>query len=186
MSWEEAIAIWDSLPGIGRCVAEGLVAKVGTDLTRFPTDAHLASWAKLSPGNKPSAGKRLSGRTGKGTPWVRSTLIQAARAAVRTRDSYLAAFYRRLAARRGDKKAIVAVAHKLLDWPIPCSASVSCILSQVQPTLTSATRTSASIAFVVKSRNLATLSRLSPSQQLLPESSMADSCSAALGDLFSR
>jgi transposase len=114
LSWQEAVSLWDEVPGIGRRVAEQLVAEVGTDMSHFESAAHLASWAKLAPGNYQSAGKRTSGKTGKGNVWLRSTLIQAAHAAVRTKGTYLAAFYGRLVARRGKKKAIVAVAHKLL------------------------------------------------------------------------
>ncbi|HSH80659.1 MAG TPA: IS110 family transposase [Herpetosiphonaceae bacterium] len=112
--WEDAITIWDGIPGIGRRVAEQLVAELGVDMGQFPSAAHAASWAKLSPGQHVSAGKRYSSRIGKGNQWLRSTLIQAAHAAVKVKDSYLAAFYHRLVARRGVKKAIVAVAHKLL------------------------------------------------------------------------
>jgi transposase len=114
LTWEDAVTLWDEVPGIGRRVAEQMVAEVGTDMSQFPSAAHLASWAKLAPGNYQSAGKRTSGKTGKGNVWLRSTLIQAAHAAVRTKGTYLAAFYGRLVARRGKKKAIVAVAHKLL------------------------------------------------------------------------
>jgi transposase len=112
--FEEAIDRLDTIPGVGRRVAEVLVAEVGTDLARFPTAAHLASWAGMCPGNNESAGKRLSGRTRKGSPWVRTALIEAAQAASRTRGTYLAAQYRRLAARRGRKRALVAVGHTIL------------------------------------------------------------------------
>jgi transposase len=114
LTWEEAITIWDGIPGIGRRVAEQLVAELGVDMRQFPSAAHAASWAKLSPGNNVSAGKRYSSKIGKGNQWLRSTLIQAAHAAVKVKDSSLAAFYHRLVARRGVKKAIVAVAHKIL------------------------------------------------------------------------
>ncbi len=114
LTWEEAITIWDGIPGIGRRVAEQLVAELGVNMEQFPSAAHAASWAKLSPGNNVSAGKRYSSKIGKGNQWLRSTLIQAAHAAVRVKESSLAAFYQRLVARRGVKKAIVAVAHKLL------------------------------------------------------------------------
>lgn len=114
LTWEGAIAIWDGIPGIGRRVAEQLVAELGVHMDQFPSAAHAASWAKLAPGNNVSAGKRYSSKIGKGNQWLRSTLIQAAHAAVKVKDSYLAAFYHRLVARRGVKKAIVAVAHKIL------------------------------------------------------------------------
>ena len=114
ISWAEAVALWDEIPGIGPRIAEQLVAEIGTDMTRFPSAAHLASWAKLCPGNHESAGKRLSGKTGQGNRWLRSALIQAAHAAVKVKTSYLGVFYRRLVHRHGVKKTIVAVAHKLL------------------------------------------------------------------------
>jgi hypothetical protein len=95
-------------------VAEVIIAELGSDMSRFPDASHAASWARLSPGQNESGGKRRSGRIGKGNRYLRAALIQAAWAAVKVKDSYLAAFYRRLAARRGNKKAIVAVARKLL------------------------------------------------------------------------
>jgi transposase len=110
----DAIARLDSIPGVGERTAEILVAEIGTDMTRFPTARHLASWAGLCPGNHASAGKRLSGRTRKGSPWLRSALIEAAQAAARTKETYLAAQYHRLAARRGKKQAAVAVGHTVL------------------------------------------------------------------------
>ena len=103
-----------TIPGVGRRTGEVLVAEIGADLNRFPSAKHLASWAGLCPGNDESAGKRRSGRTRKGSPWLRTSLVEAAQAAARTKDTYLAAQYRRLAARRGAKRAAVAVAHTLL------------------------------------------------------------------------
>jgi transposase len=113
--FEDAIARIDGIPGVGRRNAEEIVAEIGTDMSRFPTAAHLASWAKVAPGNNESAGKRKSGRTGKGNPWIKSALIEAVKAASRTKDKYLPAQYRRLAARRGKKRASVAVAHTILN-----------------------------------------------------------------------
>jgi transposase len=111
---EDAITRLDTIPGVGRSVAEALVAEIGSDLTRFSNAKHLASWAGLCPGNNESAGKRHSGKTRKGSPWLRACLVQAAHAAARTKGTYLAAQYRRLAARRGRAKAAVAVAHSIL------------------------------------------------------------------------
>ena len=111
---EDAITRLDTIPGVGRAVAETLVAEIGVDLTRFPSAKHLASWAGLCPGNHESAGKRRGGATRKGSPWLRACLVQAAHAAARTTGTYLAAQYRRLAARRGRAKAAVAVAHSIL------------------------------------------------------------------------
>lgn len=108
------IAHIDAIPGLGRRSAEAILAEIGTDMSRFPTHKHLASWAKLSPGNNESAGKRRSGATGKGNRWLRATLVEAAWSAVRSANTYFGALYRRLVKRRGKKRAIVAVAHALL------------------------------------------------------------------------
>jgi transposase len=112
--FEEAVARLDAIPGVGRVTAETLVAEVGTDMTRFPSEAHLASWAGMCPGNHESAGKRLSGRTRKGNQAVRRVLVEAAQAAGHTKDTYLQAQYQRLIVRRGKKKAAVAVGHTIL------------------------------------------------------------------------
>jgi transposase len=112
-SGTEAVARLDSIPGVGRRVAEVVVAEIGREMSRFPSADHLASWAGLTPGQHESAGKRYSGRTRKGSPALRVALVEAARAAVRT-HTYLAAQFRRLAARRGGKRAAVAVAHSIL------------------------------------------------------------------------
>ena len=109
-----ALERWDTIPGVGRRIAEIAVAEAGADLSRFPTASHLVSWAGLCPGSDESAGKRRSGKTRKGNRWLRSALVEAAHAAARSKDTYLAAQFRRLAARRGVKKAAVAVAHTIL------------------------------------------------------------------------
>jgi transposase len=111
---EETLARLDTIPGVGRAVVEALLAEVGTDMTRFPSAKHLASWAGLCPGNHESAGKRRGGATRKGSPWLRACLVQAAHAAARTKGTYLAAQYRRLATRRGRARAAIAVAHSIL------------------------------------------------------------------------
>jgi transposase len=112
--WAAARAICDAVPGIGPRVAETILAELGTDMSRFPSAAHAASWAGLAPGQHESAGKRRAVRIGKGNRYLKGGLIQAAWAAIKVKETSLAAFYRRLAARRGKKKAIVAVAHKIL------------------------------------------------------------------------
>ena len=112
--YEAVVERLDTIPGVGRRVAEILVAELGTDMRRFPTAAHLASWAGLCPGNNESAGKRKSGRIRRGSPWLRTALVEAAHAAVRAKSTYLAAQFRRVAARRGAKKASVALAHSIL------------------------------------------------------------------------
>lgn len=104
----------DAIPGIGPRIIQIILAEIGPDLTRFPSAAHLASWVGLCPGNHESAGHQRTGRTRKGNPWLRTALVEAAQAAARSKHSYLAAQFRRLAARRGVKKALVAVAHSLL------------------------------------------------------------------------
>jgi transposase len=112
---EEAVMRLDGIPGVGRTVAEVLVAEVGADVRRFPTAAHLAAWAGLAPGNNESAGKRKSGKTRKGSPWLRAALVEAAQAAGRSKKTALGAYYRRIAARRGRKRAAVATAHRILQ-----------------------------------------------------------------------
>lgn len=103
-----------TIPGVATRTAEVLVAELGIDMSRFPTDRHLASWAGLCPGNHESAGKHRSGKTRKGNPWLRTALTEAARGAIRTRDGAFGARYRRLVRHRGDRKAVIAVAHALL------------------------------------------------------------------------
>ena len=113
----EAMQRLDTIPGVDRHTAEVLVAELGTELARFPSAAHLASWAGMCPGNHESAGKRRSGTTRKGSRWLRRALIEAACGAVRTKQAgrtALAGHYRRLVARRGRQKALVAVGHRLL------------------------------------------------------------------------
>jgi transposase len=103
-----------TIPGVSQVVARVLVAEIGPDLSRFPTAGHLVSWAGLCPRLHESAGKRLSTRVRPGTPWLKTTLVQAAWAAVRTKGSYLQAQFLRLKSRRGPKKAIIAVAASML------------------------------------------------------------------------
>jgi transposase len=108
------LALLMTIPGVSRRTAEVIVAEIGPDMGRFPTAAHLASWAGVCPGNNESAGKHGSGRTRKGSKWLRVALVEAAHAAARTKNSYLAAQYARLRGRRGPKKAALAVAHSIL------------------------------------------------------------------------
>ena len=110
----EALERLDTIPGIGQRMAEILVAEIGIDMSRFPSASHLASWAGMCPGNQESAGKRKSGRTRKGNVWLRAALIESAHSLGRGRGTYLAAQYRRLTARRGKKKAAVALGHSIL------------------------------------------------------------------------
>jgi len=112
--FEEAVALLDTIPGVSREVAEITVSEIGVDMDRFPTAHHLAAWAGVAPGNNESGGKRRSGRTRKGNKALGAALNQAAHAAARTKKTYLSAQYARLAARRGQKKAIMAVSHSIL------------------------------------------------------------------------
>src|SRR5437660_11619869 len=104
----------DTIPGINKRTAEVIIAELGVDMSGFASDRHLASWAGICPGNNESAGKHKSGKTRKGNRWLRMTLIEAAAAATRTKDSALQARYRRVMRHRGHKKAVVAVAHAML------------------------------------------------------------------------
>jgi transposase len=110
----DALERLDTIPGIGQRMAEILVAEIGIDMSRFPSAAHLASWAGMCPGNQESAGKRKTGRTRKGNVWLRAALIESAHSLGRGRGTYLAAQYRRLTARRSKKKAAVALGHSFL------------------------------------------------------------------------
>jgi transposase len=109
-----AVELLCTIPGIQQRTAEVIIAETGGDMSAFPTAKHLASWAGICPGNDESAGKRRSGKTRKGSKWLRANLIEAAKAASRTKDTYLAAQYQRLRARRGHAKATTAVAHSML------------------------------------------------------------------------
>jgi transposase len=111
---EAVVELLDTIPGIGRAMAELLVAEIGIDMGKFPTPNHLASWAGVAPGSNESAGHQRSGRTRKGNTWLKTALVQAAHGAARTKGTALAAKYRRVAARRGARRAIMAVAHRLL------------------------------------------------------------------------
>ncbi len=110
----EVVALLDTIPGLSQATAQVVVAEIGTDMTRFPSAAALAAWAGLAPGNDESAGRQRSGRTRKGNVWLRTILVQSAQAAAHTKHTALAARYHRIAARRGHKKAVVALAHALL------------------------------------------------------------------------
>ena len=110
----DAAALAQTMPGVAARAAEAILAEIGVDMSVFPTPGHLASWARLCPGTHESAGKRRPVPTGKGATWLRATLQEVAWAAIRTKTSYYRALYYRLRARRGAKKAIVAVQHAML------------------------------------------------------------------------
>jgi transposase len=114
LSGAEAVALLDTIPGVDHRVAEIILAELGLDMRRFQSAKHAAAWAGLAPGNHQSGGKRYSGRTREGNQALQQALCEAAWAASRTKGTYLATLYHRLAARRGKKRAIVAVAHSIL------------------------------------------------------------------------
>jgi len=114
VTWEQAVALLDSIPGIDSQAAEMILAETGIDMGQFPTAKHLSAWAGVAPGNHQSGGKRYSGRTRDGNRQLQTILVQASWAAVRTKGTFLKARYHRLAARRGKKRAIVAIAHSIL------------------------------------------------------------------------
>lgn len=113
-AYEQAIKAIDEMPGIAPRSAQVILSEIGLDMSRFPTDAHLASWAGLSPGNNESAGKRKSGKTCKGNKTLKTTLIQCAKVAAHKEGSFYKAQYDRLVVRRGKNRATVAVAHSML------------------------------------------------------------------------
>jgi len=110
----DALNRWMTVPGVDRVAAWSFIAEMGTDCSSFPSAAHLASWAGVCPGSNESAGKRISSKIRKGSPWLRRMACQCAWAAARTKNTYLSAQFKRLAARRGRKCAIIAVAHSIL------------------------------------------------------------------------
>lgn len=113
-AYEEAISLLQELPGVGKRSAEVILAEIGLDMSRFPTAGHLAAWAGLAPGNNESAKKQKSGKTRKGNPTLKTTMIQCAQAAKRKNGSYFKAQFDRLVVRRGKNRAKVAVAHSML------------------------------------------------------------------------
>lgn len=113
--FETQVTLLDDIPGIGRWTAEGILAEIGTDMSRFPSAGHLSSWAGMCPGNHESAGKQSSGRIRKGSPWLKVLLTEAANAAGRSNETYLSATYHRLIARRGKKKTAIAVGRIILE-----------------------------------------------------------------------
>jgi transposase len=112
--FEEAVSLLAEIPGFDRTTAWSVIAEIGVNMNQFPSADALASWAGVCPGNNESAGKRLSGKTRKGSRWLRQKLCQSAWCASRCKTSYFAAFFQRIAAHRGRKRAIVAVSHALL------------------------------------------------------------------------
>jgi transposase len=110
----EAVKLMDTIPGVGETIAQILAAEIGVEMSQFPSDKNLSSWAGMCPGNNESAGKRKSGKTTKGSRYLRTALVEAAWAASRTKNTYLSAQYRRFVKRMGKKKALVAVGHSIL------------------------------------------------------------------------
>ncbi|HYE76219.1 MAG TPA: transposase, partial [Blastocatellia bacterium] len=111
---KQAVELIQEIPGIGERVAQTIISEIGIEMDRFPSPAHLASWAGMCPGNHESAGRRQRGQTTKGSIYLRVALVQAAWAATHTKETYLAAQYQKLIKRLGRKKALVAVGHSIL------------------------------------------------------------------------
>jgi transposase len=114
LPFEAQLQLLDQITGVNLRTAEDIIVEIGSDMSRFPTDKHIACWAGICPGNNESAGKRKSGRSRPGNRWLRISLVLAARAAANSKGTYLSAQYHRIASRRGKKRAIVAVAHTIL------------------------------------------------------------------------
>lgn len=115
LQFAEQIQLLQSIPGVSKQIATGIIAEIGTDMEQFPTHAHLASWVGICPGNNESAGKKYSSRTTKGNKYIKTTLIEAAWAATRSKaNPILAEKHRKIASRRGQRKASVAIGHKIL------------------------------------------------------------------------
>ncbi len=114
LNYQEEVQLLITMPGIKKDTAAIIIAEIGVDMEQFPTSKHLAAWAGLSPGNYESAGKRKSTRTLRGNPHIKSALCEAAWAVSRSRNKRLGIKYWSLAARRGKKKALVAIGHRML------------------------------------------------------------------------
>jgi transposase len=114
LTWQGAADILDTTPGVDQKAAYQILAEMGLNMGQFPTADHLAAWGGLAPGNRQSGGKRFAAHINDGNRQLRRIMVQCAWAAVRTKDTYLGSLYHRLAARRGKKRAIVAVAHSML------------------------------------------------------------------------
>lgn len=112
--WQEELERLDQIPGVNQRIAEIVLSEIGADMSRFPSENHLASWVGICPGNHESAGKRLSGKIRKGNTRLRQALIEAANGAARSKNTYLRELYRRLARTIGKYRAMVAVAHRIL------------------------------------------------------------------------
>lgn len=112
--FSKQVELLDTIPGVDKRTAEVILAEIGADMNRFPSERHLSSWAGMCPGNNESAGKHRSGKTRKGSKWLRTALVQSGSAAARTKDTYLRAVYQRIKSRQGHKKAVVAVGHAIL------------------------------------------------------------------------
>ncbi|MCA1701584.1 MAG: IS110 family transposase, partial [Actinobacteria bacterium] len=108
------LELLDTIPGVDKRAGEMLLAEIGPDMSRFPTEAHLASWGGMCPGQRESGGKKHSAATRKGSKWLRGTLTECSKAVVRTKGTYLSARYHRIKSRRGHAKATVATGHKIL------------------------------------------------------------------------
>ncbi len=113
--YEEEYELLQSIPGVKGKTAAGIIAEIGVDMGQFPSSRHLCSWAGISPGNNESGGKKKRGKITKGSKWLKSKLVQAAWAASRTKDTYLSSKYKSLVVRIGKKRALVAIAHKILQ-----------------------------------------------------------------------
>ncbi len=113
--FEPQVALLTSIPGVSATTAQVIVAETGADMSRFPTAGHLCAWAGVAPASYESAGKKRPAGTRKGAPWLRRTLLEAARSAARTKGSYCSALYARIARRRGPNKTAVALAHTMLE-----------------------------------------------------------------------
>ncbi|EQD47690.1 transposase IS116/IS110/IS902 family protein [mine drainage metagenome] len=115
LDFDQAMTILCSIPGVSETTAQVIIAETGGDMGKFPTSDHLCAWAGVAPASYESAGKRRPAGTRHGAPWLTRSLIEAARAAARTKGTYYSAQYARIAKRRGANKAAVAVAHSILD-----------------------------------------------------------------------
>jgi transposase len=112
--YQRELELLKTIPGVGGGIALGIISEIGVDMEQFPSHKHLSSWAGVSPGNNESAGKNKSGRTTQGNKWLKTKLVEASWSATHSKDTYLRNKYRSLVSRKGPKKAIIALGHKIL------------------------------------------------------------------------
>ena len=160
--WAGQLMILDSITGVGLRAAEVILAEIGPDMTRFPTAGHLASWAGRCPGQRESAGRHGTAKPRKGSPWLADVLTECAWAAVKTKGTYLSAYYRQVMRRQGKQKAIMALTHRSWSSPGICCRTARSTMTPAPPQCARPPRSSNAAARSDNSKPSVSLSPFSP------------------------